>query len=74
MKKLFLLIGLVVFISITAESLESIFNTDLPKCKTIKNKKLTADQKQSKKLGRDVVLLDKIETTTTEHIKGNNKL
>ena len=65
MKKLLLLIGLVVFISITAESLESIFNTDLPECKIIKNKKLTADQKRLKKLGRDVVLLDKIETTTT---------
>jgi len=64
MKKLFLFIGLVVFISITAESLESIFNTDLSKCKTIKNKKLTTDQKQLKKLGRDIILLDKIETTT----------
>ena len=64
MKKLLLLVGLFFFISLTVEGLETIFNTDLPKCKTIKNKKLTADQKRLKKLGRNVVLLDKIETTT----------
>ena len=52
------------FTSINVESLETIINTDLPVCKIIKIKELNANQKRFKKLGREVVLLEKVKTPT----------